>query len=117
MTPVEGDFIARNFRFESGETLPELRLHYRPLGAPRKDASGQVRNAVLVMHGTGGTGAQFVSRQFAGLKQAQYGLLMMSSIPLQWQKEAPTREAADLSFDNRVRAALCSASIMFDRHH
>lgn len=239
ITPTEGDFIARNFKFESGETLPELRLHYRTLGTPRKDASGQVRNAVLIMHGTGGTGAQFVGRQFAGvlfgagqlldatkyfivlpdaighgksskpsdglrmkfprynyndmvdaqhrlltehlgvnhlrlvmgtsmggmhswvwgerypdfmdalmplaslpvmiagrnrmlrrmimdsikndpdwqngeyktqpmrgLTQAQYGLLIMSSIPLQWQKDAPTREAADKSFDERVRAAV-----------
>ena len=61
-TPVEGDFIARDFKFESGESLPALKLHYRTFGTPRKDASGQVRNAVLIMHGTGGTGAQFVSR-------------------------------------------------------
>lgn len=64
--PVEGDYILRDFRFESGERLPELNLHYRTLGTPRKDAAGQVRNAVLIMHGTGGTGAQFLSRQFAG---------------------------------------------------
>ncbi|MGE0102862.1 MAG: alpha/beta fold hydrolase [Blastocatellales bacterium] len=64
--PVEGDYILRDFRFESGERLPELNLHYRTLGTPRKDATGQVRNAVLIMHGTGGTGAQFLSRQFAG---------------------------------------------------
>jgi homoserine O-acetyltransferase len=239
MTPVEGDFIARDFKFASGETLPELRLHYRTLGAPRKDAAGLVRNAVLIMHGTGGTGAQFMSRQFAGvlfgagqlldatkyfiilpdaighgksskpsdglrmkfprynyndmvdaqyrlltehlgvnhlrlvtgtsmggmhtwmwgtrypdfmdallplaslpvmiagrnrmlrrmimdsikndpdwqngeyktqplrgLTQAQYGLLVMTSIPLQLQKQAPTREAADKLFDDRVRAAV-----------
>ena len=237
--PTEGDFLARDFRFESGENLAELKLHYRTYGTPRKDASGVVRNAVLIMHGTGGTGAQFVSGQFAGvlfgagqlldatkyfiilpddighgnsskpsdglrmkfprynyndmvvanyrlltehlgvnhlrlvmgtsmggmhtwvwgekypdfmdalmplaslpvqiagrnrmlrrmimdsikndpewqngeyksqpmrgLTQAQYGLLVMSSIPLQWQKEALTREAADKSFDNRVRAAV-----------
>lgn len=67
VSPVEGDFVLRNFRFESGESLPELNLHYRTLGAPRKDATGQVRNAVLIMHGTGGTGAQFLSRQFSGV--------------------------------------------------
>ncbi|NOT61237.1 MAG: alpha/beta fold hydrolase [Acidobacteria bacterium] len=239
VTPVEGDFLARDFKFESGETLPELRLHYRTLGTLRKDASGQVRNAVLIMHGTGGTGAQFVSRTFAGvlfgagqlldatkyfivlpdaighgksskpsdglrmkfprynyndmvaaqhrlltehlgvnhlrlvtgtsmggmhtwvwgekypdfmdalmplaslpvmiagrnrmlrrmimdsikndpdwqngeyktqplrgLTQAQYGLLVMTSIPLQLQKQAPTREQADKLFDDRVRAAV-----------
>ena len=63
---TEGDFIVRNFRFASGEVLPELRLHYRTLGTPRKDASGIVRNAVLIMHGTGGTGAQFLGANFAG---------------------------------------------------
>jgi homoserine O-acetyltransferase len=64
--PVEGEFIIRNFRFTSGETLPELRMHYRTYGAPQKDARGVVRNAVLILHGTGGTGAQFSGRTFAG---------------------------------------------------
>ncbi|MBO0799682.1 MAG: alpha/beta fold hydrolase, partial [Blastocatellia bacterium] len=63
----EGDFTIRDFRFESGESLPELKLHYRTLGSPRKDAAGVVRNAVLILHGTTGTGAQFLSRQFAGV--------------------------------------------------
>ncbi|MEX1129774.1 MAG: alpha/beta fold hydrolase, partial [Vicinamibacterales bacterium] len=63
---VQGDFVIRNFRFTSGETLPELRIHYRTLGTPRKDAQGVVRNAVLIMHGTGGTGGQFTGRNFAG---------------------------------------------------
>ena len=66
LQPVEGDFVISNFRFSSGETLPELRIHYRTLGEPRRDANGVVRNAVLVMHGTGGTGAQFLGRTFAG---------------------------------------------------
>jgi len=64
--PIEGDFVIRNFRFTSGETLPELRVHYRTYGTPQKDAAGIVRNAVLIMHGTGGTGAQFTGRGFAG---------------------------------------------------
>jgi len=64
--PVEGDFIARDFRFASGETLPSLKLHYRTLGAARRDASGTVRNAVLILHGTGGSGAGFLSRTFGG---------------------------------------------------
>jgi len=63
---IEADFVLRNFRFVSGEVLPELRLHYRTLGKPQKDASGRVRNAVLIMHGTGGTGAQFMGANFAG---------------------------------------------------
>jgi homoserine O-acetyltransferase len=64
--PAEADYVIRNFRFASGDTLPELRLHYRTYGTPAKDASGAVRNAVLIMHGTGGTGAQFTGATFAG---------------------------------------------------
>jgi len=64
--PAEGDFVLRNFSFTSGETLPELRMHYRTYGTPRKDAQGIVRNAVLIMHGTGGTGGQFTGAAFAG---------------------------------------------------
>ncbi len=67
VSPVEGDFSIRDFRFESGESLPELRLHYRTLGKPVRDAAGKVTNAVLIMHGTGGAGTQFLSRQFAGV--------------------------------------------------
>src|SRR5437660_1152759 len=54
-----GSFVIRNFRFASGEALPELRLHYRTLGRPH-------HNAVLILHGTGGSGSQFLSPQFAG---------------------------------------------------
>jgi homoserine O-acetyltransferase len=64
--PVEGDFLVRDFAFASGETLPELRLHYTTIGAPMKDAAGTVTNAVLIMHGTGGTGRGFLSPTFAG---------------------------------------------------
>src|SRR6202008_2841817 len=67
-TTVEaGDYMIKDFKFKSGETLPELKLHYRTIGRPTKDASGTVRNAVLIMHGTGGTGAQFLSAQFANV--------------------------------------------------
>jgi homoserine O-acetyltransferase len=62
----EGDFTVKNFKFHSGETLPELRLHYTTLGKPVSDAQGRVTNAVLILHGTGGTGQQFLSPQFAG---------------------------------------------------
>jgi homoserine O-acetyltransferase len=63
---IDRDFVARDFRFGTGETLPELTLHYRTIGNPRRDASGMVRNAVLILHGTGGTGAGFLSRTFGG---------------------------------------------------
>jgi homoserine O-acetyltransferase/O-succinyltransferase len=64
--PRQGDVVLKDFRFRSGESLPELRIHYRAFGTPVKDAQGIVRNAVLVMHGTGGTGGQFVNQNFAG---------------------------------------------------
>src|SRR6185312_5651403 len=53
--------------FTSGQTLPELRLHYTTLGHPQRDASGRVSNAVLFLHGTGGSGHQFLSANFAGV--------------------------------------------------
>ena len=63
--PVEGDFVTRNFKFRSGEQLPELRLHYTTFGQPARDAQGHVTNAVLLLHGTGGSGHQFFAPQFA----------------------------------------------------
>jgi homoserine O-acetyltransferase len=65
-TPAPHDFVVRNFAFTSGETLPELRLHYRTLGTPQRDAQGLVRNAVLIMHGTGGSGDSLLNAIFAG---------------------------------------------------
>jgi homoserine O-acetyltransferase/O-succinyltransferase len=65
--PLEGDFVVHDFHFKSGETLPELRLHYRTLGAPTRDANGRVTNAVLILHGTGGWGGNFLTPQFAGV--------------------------------------------------
>ena len=62
----EGDASLRNFRFASGESLADLRVHYRAFGRPERDRSGHVRNAVLVLHGTTGSGAQFVQANFAG---------------------------------------------------
>lgn len=64
-TPLEGDFVLRDFHFLSGETLPELRIHYMTLGKPVRDANGRVTNAVLLLHGTGGSGRQFLAPQFA----------------------------------------------------
>ena len=65
-TPQEGDYQIENFEFASGEVLPELNLHYTTIGEPRRDASGTVRNAVLIMHGTTGSGDGFLSERFAG---------------------------------------------------
>jgi homoserine O-acetyltransferase len=73
--PVSGDFVLRDFRFQSGETLAELKIHYRTLGSPRRDATGTVRNAVLLLHGTSGSGRQFLTDNFAGVLFASGGLL------------------------------------------
>jgi homoserine O-acetyltransferase len=64
--PAAGDFVIRDFHFSSGETLPEVRIHYRTLGKPRRDDQGVVRNAVLILHGTTGSGDNFIRAEFAG---------------------------------------------------
>jgi homoserine O-acetyltransferase len=64
--PAEGDYTIHDFKFTSGEMLPELRIHYRTLGKAEKDAQGKTANAVLIMHGTTGSGAQFIREEFAG---------------------------------------------------
>jgi len=73
--PVQGDFVLRDFHFASGESLPELRMHYRTLGKPVRDSKGMVRNAVLITHGTGGASTQFLRPEFAGELFAAGGLL------------------------------------------
>ena len=73
--PTQGDFVISNFRLASGETLPELRLHYRTLGKPQRDGEGVVRNAVLILHSTGGSGAQYMGQGFAGELFKPGGLL------------------------------------------
>jgi homoserine O-acetyltransferase len=59
--PAESDFVIHNFHFKSSETLADLKLHYTTLGSLRGD------NAVLILHGTGGTGRSFLSEQYAGV--------------------------------------------------
>ncbi len=71
----EGDYVTHNFQFRSGETLADLRLHYTTLGKPHRNARGHVDNAVLVMHGTGGDGHQFLRPQFSGVLFVPGGLL------------------------------------------
>ena len=66
----EADVVLKHFRFRSGESLPQLRLHYTTLGEPHRNAAGAIDNAVMVLHGTGGTGQQFLRPQFA---DALYG--------------------------------------------
>jgi homoserine O-acetyltransferase len=64
--PVEGDFTIKDFAFASGETLPSLNLHYTVIGKPQTNPQGKITNAVLIMHGTSGSGKNFLSEMFAG---------------------------------------------------
>lgn len=64
--PVEADAVFKNFHFESGESLPELRIHYKTVGSPHKNARGEIDNAVLILHGTTGSGGQFIRPEFSG---------------------------------------------------
>ena len=61
----EGDVVLKDFRFADGESLPQLEIHYTTLGQPHRNAAGQIDNAVMVLHGTGGDGHQFLRPQFA----------------------------------------------------
>jgi len=65
-TPQSGAFVIKDFQFKSGEKLAEVKLHYYTLGTPQKGPNGKIRNAVLILHGTGGTGRQFLSANFGG---------------------------------------------------
>src|SRR5437660_11716765 len=65
--PQSSTFVVRDFQFKSGEKLAEVKLHYYTLGTAQKDASGKVTNAVLILHGTGGTGRQFLTPNFGGV--------------------------------------------------
>ena len=64
--PISADHVIRDFRFASGATLPELRVHYRTIGTPHRRNDGRVDNAVLILHGTTGSGASFLRPEFAG---------------------------------------------------
>ena len=66
-SPVPGDFVIKSFTFESGKTLPELKIHYVTIGKPEKNKDGMVTNAVLILHGTGGSHTQFLGRGFGGV--------------------------------------------------
>ena len=73
--PVDGTYVVPEFRFNDGETMRDLRLHYVTLGTLHRDAAGHVDNAVLILHGTGGDTNQFLRDQFAGVLFVPGGLL------------------------------------------
>src|ERR1051325_4691231 len=66
-TPVEGDYVIKEFHFRSGETLPELNMHYRTIGTLRTNSAGVAVNAVLAGHGTGGNGGSLLNPAFANV--------------------------------------------------
>jgi homoserine O-acetyltransferase len=88
LRPLEGDYVIPNFRFASGEALPELRLHVTTLGKAHRDQHGRVTNAVLLLHGTGGSGHSFLAARFAGvlfgkgqlLDAARYYIIMPDAL-------------------------------------
>jgi homoserine O-acetyltransferase/O-succinyltransferase len=67
LKPVEGDLVVHDFHFRSGEVLPEMRLHYLAYGKPVTDAAGRVTNAVMILHGTTGSGESFTHANFADI--------------------------------------------------
>ncbi len=88
--PKEGDYVSRDFHFASGESLPELRLHYATFGTPVRDTKGKVTNAVLLIHSTTSTGKQFLAPQFANvlfgpgqlLDVSRYYIILIDNIGL-----------------------------------
>ena len=73
--PIEADYVAEDFTFGTGEALKELRIHYRTIGTLKRNADGRATNAVLIMHGTTGSGASFLSEHFADVAFAPGGVL------------------------------------------
>src|SRR6266700_1041647 len=84
----EGDFAIRNYVYRSGETLPELKLHYRTLGTAKRDAAGKIVNGVLLLQGNTGTGANWLRPTLADelfapgrpLDAAEYFMIMPDAI-------------------------------------
>src|SRR5262245_41188567 len=62
---AEGDFVMKRFAFQSGETMPDLRIHYTTLGTPRKTDAGEITNGILILHGLGGSERQLLARAFS----------------------------------------------------
>src|SRR5215475_1587168 len=85
---TEGDFVVHNFKFKTGQSMADVRLHYTTLGKPATDAQGRTTNAVLILHGTGGSGHQFLAPYFAGelfnpgqlLDASRYYLILVDGI-------------------------------------
>ncbi len=85
---TEASVVFRDFSFTNGEKLPELRIHYTTIGTPKRGADGTINNAVMILHGTGGSGHQFYRQQFAAelfgpgqpLDTSKYFIILPDSI-------------------------------------
>jgi homoserine O-acetyltransferase len=85
---TDGDYVIRNFAFASGETMPELRIHYTTLGTAKKNTAGEIVNGVVLLHGTSGTGRNWLLPSLANelygegqpLDAAQYFIIMPDGI-------------------------------------
>ena len=75
LTPADGTFKIANFRFNTGEVLPDFHIHYLTVGTLRRDAAGHALNAVLLLHGTGGQGSSFTKGEFPQILISPGGLL------------------------------------------
>lgn len=103
--PHEGDFVIHNFRFQSGETMADVKMHYTTFGTPIKDASGRTTNAVLILHGTSGSGQQFLRPMFAGvlfgpgqlLDASKYCIILPDNVGHGKIEQAERRHACALS--------------------
>ena len=86
--PAEADYVIKDFKFDNGQSLPEVKIHYLTWGEPNRDARGRVNNAILILHSTGGSSGQFLREYFAGalfnpgqiLDPAKYFIIMPDSI-------------------------------------
>jgi homoserine O-acetyltransferase len=104
--PKEGDFIARDFKFADGESLPEIHMHYTTIGTPQRDANGQVTNAVLLLHGTNRKGGVFLVPSFAGvlfgreqlLDASKYYLILPDQLGAGLGKSSKPRDALRAKF-------------------
>jgi homoserine O-acetyltransferase len=84
----EGNFVIRNYAFQSGETLPDLKLHYRTLGTAKRNTTGKIINGVLLLQGNTGTGANWLRPRLADeffapgqpLDAAEYFIIMPDAI-------------------------------------
>ena len=84
----EADFVVKDYRFHSGESLTELKMHYRTLGTPKRDDAGNIVNAVLLLQGNTGTGANWLRPSLADelfaagqpLDASQYLIIMPDAL-------------------------------------